>query len=116
MRTLVFPYDPPMRAVFGADLRDPQHDIRERRVYRARLERAQERGTLPARVYPSPRLFGWDAVELAAALQALPRTHAGSMARLQESRARTAPVTPGAGLSGLAQASKKAATRTAGGV
>jgi hypothetical protein len=70
MRKLVFPSDPVLREVFGSD--DPSG-----RAYRARLERAERRGTLPRRVYVSPRRFGWDAEELRTALDSLPRTYAG---------------------------------------
>ena len=75
MRVIVFPDDPMLTAVFGAGLnRDP---LKAARTYRARLLRAEGRGTLPARVYVSPRRFGWDKSELETALSQLPRSYSG---------------------------------------
>lgn len=74
MRELVFPDDPPLRAVFGTGLKADAEAAR--RAYRARLERAQARGILPRRIYVSPRRYAWDRVELEAALAKLPRSYA----------------------------------------
>lgn len=73
MRRIVWPDE--LRPVFGSD-------GCSRRAFMARIERAEARGTLPARVYISPRRFGWDAAELEAALAKLPRSYAGFAAQL----------------------------------
>jgi hypothetical protein len=75
MRRLTFPLESPVREVFahGLDLGSRPG----RRALRARLERAEARGLLPARVYVSPRRFGWWADELEAAIARLPRSYAG---------------------------------------
>jgi hypothetical protein len=75
MRSIVFPNDPTLREVFGSGLSsDPRA---AQRAYRARLDRAQATGVLPARVYVSPRRYGWDRGELEAALASLPRAYTG---------------------------------------
>jgi hypothetical protein len=75
MRRLVFPNDPEIRELFGRGLNEDPHAAK--RAFRARLDRAQASGVLPARVYISPRRFGWDRAELETALAQLPRTYAG---------------------------------------
>lgn len=79
MRTLIFPSDPTVRAVFAGGLREGRSKLdqkRAARAYKLRLDRAQATGVLPARVYVSPRRFGWYADEFEEAIAKLPRSYA----------------------------------------
>jgi hypothetical protein len=80
VRQIVFPDDPAVRSVFGHGL--TSDCTRARRAYRARLERAIAKGTLPRPVWTSPRIWGFDRNELEATLAQLPRSYA-SFASMQ---------------------------------
>lgn len=89
---LVFPDSPTLREVFAADISPgaslhpwqskkkkastPEERVRgertrARRRYLDRLERAEQRGQLPKRIYISPRLWGFEEEALAKAIAAL---------------------------------------------
>jgi hypothetical protein len=101
MVEIVFPDDPMLRGMFGGAQQDTAGECgckrtkdgrrvadakrcraclsrrKAERCYLARLNRAEERGVLPRRLYTSPRRYGWLRSEVEAALERLPRSYSG---------------------------------------